>query len=98
MIYVISFFLILSIVANIVLITKCLFLQNKLEELSEDVEESLDILDKSYFNIANILNEGFVASDDPIVKKVLNNIKSGHDAILLVANKLIQFDYENNEK
>ena len=98
MIYVISILFILSIVFNVVLITKCLKLQNKLEELSEDLEESLDILDESYFRISRVLSESFVASDDPIVKQVLSDIKNGHDALLLVANKLIQFDVEENEK
>lgn len=98
MIYVISILLVLSFVFNVVVIRKCLKLQNKLEELSEDIEESLDVLDASYFKISRVLSESFVASDDPIVKQVLNDIKVGHDSLLFVANKLIQFDIEENEK
>ena len=98
MIYVICVLFVLSLMFNIVVIRKCLNLQNKLEELSEDLEESLDVLDESYFRISRVLSESFVASDDPIVKQVLSDIKSGHDALLLVANKLIQFDIEENEK
>ena len=68
---------------------------DKLEEMIEQVEQSLDILDAAYINITVIL-ETPVGSDDPFVKNVILTIKAARDSILLIANK-ITLPISNNE-
>ena len=53
----------------------------------ESIEESLETLEVSYRNIAEILKTP-VGSDDPFIRSVVEEIKRSHDAILFVANIL----------
>jgi hypothetical protein len=62
-------------------------LLNKIFEIQDSVEESLDLLDASYGKLSKIL-EIPLGSDEPFVKNVINEIKKSHDTILLVANKI----------
>lgn len=58
--------------------------------IEDQVDESLDILDKAYANVAEIM-EIPVFSDDNPTRQAIGSIKSARDAILLVANKLTNF-------
>lgn len=68
-------------------VKKNLELLEKLEDLSEQVEESLDLLDV-YHQKIDIISKTEVMFDDPIVKNLLDNISGCKDAVLLIANKL----------
>jgi CHASE3 domain sensor protein len=63
----------------------------KLEELGDQIDESLDIIDKCYKRISTTA-ETPVLSDEPIVQQLISDIKLTRDAILLVANKIVIFD------
>lgn len=70
--------------------------RDKLTEISERIEESLDILDVCYQRAASRA-ELEVFSDEPIIKELINDIRTSKDAILLVANLLIEPMNEENE-
>lgn len=55
--------------------------------MEEEIENSLDDLDKSYGRIGQIL-EIPVGSDDPFVKAVIDEIKRAQHAVLTVAQNL----------
>lgn len=97
MILLLSFISFISVIFNIVFVYKCLILQDKLEEVSTDLEESLDIIDSSYSRISKLLKQSYVTDDDPFIKLILEEIKTAHDALLVVANKVVQFQDENEE-
>jgi hypothetical protein len=79
--------LVAACVALIYVVPRHLRALEKLDEVQEQVEQSLKVLDKCYGNIGRSLTVP-VASNDPIVRKVLGAIKEAHSAILLVANKI----------
>lgn len=68
-------------------INKNLELIENLEELSTQIEESLDILDSCYKNIHK-KSELEIFIDEPVVKDLINDINNTKDAVLLIANKL----------
>lgn len=70
---------------------KCLELAEKIEELGEQVDESLDIIDDCYKRISQA-SEIPVTSDDPVVQQFVSDVKRTKDALLLIANKVIVFD------
>lgn len=86
---------ILVIIIVILLILLCIAgyylyrFANTILRTEDAVEESIKILNVSYGNIGKIL-ETPVGSDDPFVKSVVNEIKRAQDAVLVVANKLIE--------
>lgn len=95
--------MIASIIMNVILLfllgvsIYCFFKLGKaVIEIENQVEESLDILDESYQAIGKIL-ETPVMSDDIFVRQVLSDIKSAHDAVLLVASKIVVFGGEDDE-
>ena len=61
---------------------------DQMEELTESVEESLDILDFSYGKMSKLL-ETPVAVDDPVAVELVQSAKSARDAMLVVANKIV---------
>ena len=82
-----SFLLILSSLINVAL-GVLLFRSTKIIFSIEDqVNDSLDELDKSYARINKILQIP-VAFDDPQIKMVVKEISSAKDSILLIANKI----------
>jgi predicted PurR-regulated permease PerM len=89
---ILAFISTIFLVVSVIFILKCLQLQEKLETLADDVEESLDLIDKSYKSMSNVLNNDYVAVDDPIIKSFIEDIKTVHNMLLKIANKLIQFD------
>jgi hypothetical protein len=96
--------LVLSIILNVVfgvavviLIRRNFQLVDKMDELGDQVEESLDIFDHCYKQIMHA-TELPVLSDEPVIRKVLNDIKGAKHAVLQVANKLVTFDEDNAEE
>jgi len=69
------------------LANKLLNVSEKFEEVTDQIEESLDILDDCYRRISKIA-EMPVASDDPVVRQLLSDIKLTKKSILLIANKI----------
>jgi hypothetical protein len=61
----------------------------KLEDVREQVEESLDVLDTCYQRAAQRAKLE-VLSDEPVVRDLLDDIKITRDAILLVANLIVE--------
>lgn len=63
-------------------------LRDKLDDVVDQVSESLDILDTCYRRMTS-LTRTEVLSDEPIVKKCVDEIKRSRNAILVVANLMI---------
>lgn len=63
----------------------------KIFDLEESVEKSLDILDTSYRNLSRIAKYP-VLYDDPIVQQAVREIARAKDSVLVVANKLMILD------
>lgn len=61
----------------------------KIEEVRNQIDESLDILDSQYQRAA-AKAELEVLSDEPIVRELIEDIRSSRDAILLVANLIVE--------
>lgn len=80
--FILSVFLFLSLRLN---------LKNaaKLNLINEKIEESLDVLDVCYQR-ATIRANLDVLSDEPVVKELVEDIQISRDAILLVANLLVE--------
>jgi len=83
--------LVASVIFNIKCITGMLELNDKHEELADQIESSLDVLDDCYQKIAKVA-ETPVASDDPVVRELLHDVQRAKDAVLLVANMIVSFD------
>lgn len=80
-------------------VRKNLQLVEKLEEISEQVEESLDILDE-YHQRIDLKSRTEVLFDDPLVKDLIQDIKGCKSAVLLIANKVyspLDYEEENDE-
>ncbi len=78
-------------------IKKNLEFEDRFEEIGTQTEESLDILNDCYQRIAKV-TEMPVGSDDPIVQQLLADIRHAKHAILLVANKVVTFDRDEDEQ
>lgn len=96
--------LILSIIMNVglfvavsIMVQRNLQLVDKLDELGEQVDESLDILNESYSKIDRATKLE-VLSDEPVIVGVLKDVKKARDAVLIVANKLVTFDQDEEGK
>lgn len=97
MIYIIIAITILFSSAIVILLWMLSELTKLLYELEEQVEESLDILDKSYKEISKVLTIP-VFYDDPVVKQTIASIKNANQSILMIANKIISFTEQKNKK
>lgn len=69
---------------------------DKLEEVSDQIEDSLDVLDTCYQRAA-AKAELEVLSDEPVVRELMDDIRGSRDAILLVANLIVE-PLQANEK
>jgi hypothetical protein len=72
-------------------------IQDQIEEIQTQIDESLDILDVSYKNISRVFDVP-LGGDDPFVRRVIEEIKKSHDAILLVANKISMNEWSNSNE
>lgn len=70
-------------------VKKNLQLTEKLQEINDQVEESLDVLDACYQRAAERAKLE-VFTDEPVVKELIEDIKLTRDAILLVANLIVE--------
>ena len=67
-------------------------------EIQESLERSLDVLDQRYLSISSVLEKP-IFFDSVEVRQVVNDIKQSRDAVLYVANVLIEpFEEENTKK
>jgi hypothetical protein len=83
---IICFFLILGLIWSL---KKNLALSEKFESVVEQIENSLDVLDSCYQR-ATTRAKLEVLSDEPVVRELLEDIQVTRDAILLVANLMIE--------
>ena len=90
-IIVLSCLVVMLSVGLFISVRRNLELDDKFDELGEQVEESLDIIDDCYQRIAKVA-ETPVATDDPLVQQLVADIKHTKAALLLVANKVVTFD------
>lgn len=96
--FILTLFLLLCSIVILVLCFKRLnFLFDTLEIAQKQTEESLDIIDDCYKKIVTIA-ETPVLYDDPTVRNLLQEIKNTKQAVLLIANKLIEFTNIVDEK
>ena len=66
-------------------------------KLENEIEESLTILERHYDSITEVLGKE-IFFDSVEVRQVISDIKSSHDAILTVSEKLTSgFRYENEK-
>ncbi len=95
-----TFFVITSVIF-FVLLCLSVYLNSKLIKtvfsVESQVEESLDILDRCYGDIARTANTE-ILSDEPLIRNVMTSIRAAKDAILLVANKLVIFGVTDEQK
>lgn len=68
-------------------VRRSLGLVEKLDEITVQVEESLDIIDESYASVSKHL-ESPVLFDDPVVIAMIQDVKSARNSMLLIANKI----------
>ena len=75
---------------------RLLSLSEKLDDVSEQIEESLDLIDDCYSDVSRHLKSP-VLFDDPVVITMINDVKRSRDAMLLIANKMTEpFQYEES--
>jgi len=79
----------MTFVALAASIRKSLSLVEKMEDVSVQVEESLDLINDAYVNVSRHLQSP-VLFDDPVVIAMINDVKQAKEAMLLVANKVIE--------
>jgi len=94
------FFLILVILLGIGLALSLrlnLRYSEKLQEVSDQIEDSLDVLDTLYQRAATRAQLE-VFSDDAVVKELVSDIQTTRDAILLVANLIVSPMQEDDEE
>lgn len=100
--YVLAFVCVLLLVALLFTGLMVMRLSKFIFELEDNIEESLDLLDKRHKRIYDVLQIP-VASDDPMIRMVIGEIKGAREDILVVANKLVSFtlmrgqDEENSD-
>ena len=101
MIVALVFFVLLTITLSIVLFFSLklnLQYSEKFEEIKERTEESLDVLDTCYQRAAAKAQLD-IMSDEPVVQEFVSDIKLSRDAILLVANLIVEpFQGDDEEK
>lgn len=90
MIVFLSIFCVVLVSVIVIMAIILLRLSRFIFDLEDSIEESLDVLDLRYKRINEVLQVP-VASDDPMIKMIVSEIKLAREAILLVANKLVSF-------
>lgn len=71
-------------------------LSEQLDDLAEQIEESLDIMNDCYQRVA-VVADMPVYSDEPQIKQLVQDIKHVKHAIILVANRMVAFDEDDDE-
>lgn len=83
----ISALLVLSLIINVCTIWGLVRAAKIIFRFEDNINESLDMLDKSYQSLSKISNTP-VLFDDPQIKQAINALKTAKNAILIVANKM----------
>lgn len=78
---------ILTIFGLVLMTRKSMDLAEKLDEVSVQIEESLDIIDEAYADVSRHLKSP-VLFDDPVVVTMIKDVKRARNAMLLIANKV----------
>lgn len=79
-------------------VRKCLFLSEKMEEINLCVEQCLDKVNDLFQN-AQKKAQLDIFLDEPVVRDLVNDLKVFRDTLLVVANKLVEpFEQENEEQ
>jgi hypothetical protein len=84
------FSLILNLILALLLLTSVHFLIKFVKyslQYEDSINECLDNLDKSYANVAELLNRPLLI-DTPEVRQILVELRNAQSSILLVANKI----------
>ena len=68
---------------------------NIIIKMEDEIGDSLDIIDDKYRSISQIL-EIPLFFDSPQVRKVLDDIRSARNSLLIIANKLASIDQKEN--
>lgn len=79
----------MTLSASILLARRSLILIEKIDEINDQVEESLDIIDEAYASVSKHL-ESPVLFDDPVVVAMIRDVKKAKDAMLIIANKVTE--------
>jgi hypothetical protein len=99
MTYALAFLVALVIVLSTLLwfsVKRNLLYSDKQEELGDQIEESLDIINECYKRISRISGIP-AASDDPIIRQLVSDIKYTRESLLLIANKVVSFEQEDDD-
>ena len=70
-------------------VRRSLELVEKMDDVSNQIEESLDMINDAYASVSRHL-ESPVLFDDPVVIAMINDVKYARDAMLLIANKAVE--------
>jgi hypothetical protein len=82
-----SIFLVLSLIINVATILGLVRATRIIFKFEDNINDSLDLLDKSYQALAKIAKTP-VLFDDPQVKSAIKELTTARDVILLIANKM----------
>lgn len=94
MIYVLLVLIILVQFALIyVLAKRGMILNDKIEDINEQIDESITVLEQCYVSIERA-SKTPVLSDEPFVKKLMSDILAAKHAVVMVMNKVGEFDQE----
>ncbi len=94
MIYVLLVIIILAqSVLIYVLAKRGMVLNDKMEDINDQVDESLVLLERCYVSIEHA-SKTPVLSDEPFVKKLMSDILTAKHAVVMVMNKMGEFDQE----
>jgi len=88
MIYLLLITNLITLFSLLTMIKKSLKLVEQIDEIGSQIEESLDIIDKSYQDVSRHLKSP-VLFDDPVVISMVKDVKNAREAMLLIANKVI---------
>ncbi len=80
-------------VALYLVVKNALKMRDKMDDLNEQIDESIAMLDNYYVSIGRAAGTP-VLSDEPIIKKLMSDIKGAKHAVVLVMNKMGEFDQE----
>jgi hypothetical protein len=77
-------------------IAKNLQLEDQREALVDQIEASLDLLDECYQRLARAA-ETPVMTDEPIIREVINDIRSAKNAVMAVASLVVTYGSDEDE-